>query len=426
MMLRYIALCVLCGFMAWARPVAAQEAQPDSLAELMRRLNILAEEIERLRLGEAAASADESQYGFGPAASKIYRAERGVSIGGYGEMVYNNFAKDRDDGVAAGKTDQFDFLRAIVYVGYKFNEKWLFNSEIEFEHASTGKAGEVSVEFAYVDYLYRPEFGLRFGVLLLPMGLINELHEPTVFMGVGRPDIERVIIPTTWRENGAGVFGNAGILSYRSYIVNGLKGSGFSSGGLRGGRQSGSKAQANHFAWTGRLDVTPRPGILFGGSVYAGFSAQNLTLNNQELNVSTRIYEGHADIRYQGVWFSLLGARADVGDVAELNQVSGFTGNASVGETLQGYYVQAGYDLLTRTPYSAQSLMPYLRYESFNTQDAVPAGFSKNPANDVQSLTVGLAYYPESRVVFKLDYKNVDNDADTGVNQFNAAVGYIF
>ena len=113
---------IFCGLCVCIRPASAQESLSDSLAELSRRLDILAQEIERLNIGEAAATADQSQYGFGPAASKIYRTERGVSIGGYGEMVYNNFAGKKDDGTLSGKVDQLDFLRAIVYVGYNIGD----------------------------------------------------------------------------------------------------------------------------------------------------------------------------------------------------------------------------------------------------------------------------------------------------------------
>src|SRR5690606_5504586 len=117
--------------------------------------------------------------------------------------------------------------------------------EIEFEHASTGQGGEVSVEFAYLDYLATPHLGVRAGMVLVPMGFVNELHEPTTFLGTTRPLTESTIIPTTWRENGAGVFGDIGDFSYRAYVINGLdavgggssRAGGFSAAGLRGGRQ---------------------------------------------------------------------------------------------------------------------------------------------------------------------------------------------
>ena len=185
-------------------------------------------------------------------------------------------------------------------------------------------------------------------------------------------------------------------------------------------------SKSNHFGWTGRFDLTPRAGIMVGGSAYAGFSGQDLTVGTKDLRVPTGIFEGHVDIRYQGLWFSLLGVRGQIGEAAELNQTLGLTGNQSVGDVLQGFYAQAGYDLLTRTQYNAQSLMPYLRYEQYNTQSSVPSGFAKDPSKDINTLTVGLSYYPESRIVFKADFKRVSNAADTGVNQINGAVGYIF
>lgn len=424
--MRHRIWCVLIGLLICPQISFAQTSNTDEMEELKRRIDILAQEIEQLKLGEATVTADQSQFGLGPAASKIYRTERGVSIGGYGEMVYNNFATEKDDGSAAGKGDQSDFLRAIIYVGYKFNNNWLLNTEFEFEHASTGKAGEVSAEFVHLEYTYRSEFNLRFGLLLMPMGLVNELHEPTVYMGANRPNIEGAIIPSTWRENGLGIYGDTGMVSYRAYLVNGFRGAGFSSSGLRGGRQKGSKARTDHFALTGRLDITPRPGVILGGSFYGGYSGQDLLNGTDKLNVPTSIFEGHVDIRHKGLWVSALGAYSKLGEVTELNNALGLTGNNSVGETLSGFYIQAGYDVLTRTEYNAQSLIPYARFETLNTQASVPTGFLKNPVRDVNSLTVGIAYHPESRIVFKADFKNVDNEAGTGLNQFNGQVGYIF
>ena len=418
--------CILIGLLIYPQISSAQVSDTDEVEEIKRRIDILAQEIERLKLGNAAVTADRSQFGLGPAASKVYRTERGVSIGGYGEMVYNNFATEKDDGSAAGIGDRSDFLRAIIYVGYKFNNNWLLNTEFEFEHASTGKVGEVSAEFVHLEYTYRPEFNLRFGLLLLPMGLVNELHEPTVYMGANRPDVEGAIIPSTWRENGIGIYGDTGLISYRAYLVNGFKGAGFSSSGLRGGRQKGSKALTDHFALTGRVDVTPQTGVTIGGSFYGGYSGQDLLNGTDKLNVPTGIFEGHVDIRHKGLWVSALGAYSKLGEVTELNNALGLTGNNSVGETLSGFYIQAGYDVLTHTGYTAQSLMPYIRYETLNTQASVPTGFLKNPARDVNSLTVGVAYNPESRIVFKADFKNVNNGTGTGLNQFNGLVGYIF
>ena len=210
---------------------------------------MLAGEIEKLKIGEAAVAADRSDYGLGPAASKVYRAERGISIGGYGELVYQHIQEvgDEEHTLLRGKAeeeeededqpgDHVDVRRAVFYFGYKWSDRILFNSEIEYEHAG----GEVSVEFAYLDFLWRPEANLRAGLVLLPVGFVNELHEPTVLLGADRPIVEQRILPTTWREAGFGLFGQAGPFTYRTYIVNGLDASGFTDDGLRGGRQGGT------------------------------------------------------------------------------------------------------------------------------------------------------------------------------------------
>ena len=192
--------------------IAEQEAD---IAELERRIAVLAEEVERLRSGEPEIEITVEQaraLGLAPSAAATYGIERGVSIAGYGEMLLENYAAD--------KTTQFDYLRLILYAGYRFNDKFIFNSEIEVEHAN-----EIYVEFAYVDWLARDDFGVRGGMLLVPMGLVNEFHEPNVFIGAERPVTEQAIIPSTWRENGGGVYGSAGdMVAYRAYVVNGLKG----------------------------------------------------------------------------------------------------------------------------------------------------------------------------------------------------------
>lgn len=398
------------------------EGDAGRLAELERRLEILAGEIEKMRIGEAAAAADESDYGLGPAASKIYRTERGLSIGGYGELLYQRFDDERDNGTASGRADEFDLLRGILYFGYKWNDRWLFNTEVEYEHAGE----EVSLEFAYIDYLWRPEANFRAGLVLIPMGFINELHEPTVFLGANRPQIERVIIPSTWRENGVGLFGEAGPVAYRTYIVNGFDARGFTAGGLRGGRQNGGQSKAEDFAWVGRLDFTGVPGLLVGGSAYVGNAGQDLTsAGGGSVDVGTTLLEAHLEWRWRGLELRALGVQADLDDVTALNAALGLTGNQSVGETLKGHYLQLGYDVLAGRG-SERALIPYVRWEAFNTQDEVPAGFRANPANDIEILTAGFAFKPIEQLILKVDYQDVDNEAGTGIDQFNALLGYVF
>ncbi|HKI02314.1 MAG TPA: hypothetical protein VKK31_10055 [Thermoanaerobaculia bacterium] len=391
-----------------------QGSDAGRITELERRLEVLAGEIEKMKIGEAAVSAEASENGFGPAASKVYRSERGLSIGGYGEVRYQDFDSD--------ESAELDLLRAVLYFGYKWNDRWLFNSEIEYEHAGE----EVAVEFAYIDYLWRPQASFRAGLVLVPMGFINELHEPTVFLGANRPELERRIIPSTWKENGFGLFGEAGPFTYRTYLVNGFDATGFSAAGLRGGRQEGIEAKADDFAWVGRLDYTGAPGLLVGGSAYLGNSGQDLeSATGQAIDVGTTIFEGHLEWRWRGLELRALGVQASLDDVAGLNRALDLTGDESVGEELKGYYLQLGYDVLSGRG-AGKALIPYARWETYNTQDGVPAGFRANPANDVETLTLGLAFKPLEQLILKADFQNIDNEAGTGVDQLNVVLGYVF
>ena len=417
--------------------LSAQNTEADSLslAELQQRVEILTLEIEELRLGsDVVARADTTVLGFGPAASKVYEVTQGVSIGGYGEIVYENFSDTREDGSPSGKTDKVDALRGIIYAGYKFDDRFLFNSEIEIEHASTGQAGSASLEFAYLDYRVTESFGLRGGLLLSPMGFVNELHEPPIILGAKRPATESQIIPTTWRENGVGIFGEIGSVSYRAYLMNSLdavgggssKAAGFSASGVRGGRQKGSKAVAESFSVVGRVDWTGILGLTAGTSLYVGNSGHGRALaSGTVVDARTLIWEGHVGYQARGLDVRALLAVADVDDVAALNELKSLSDSSSIGERLQGGYVQVGYDLLNRSTTTHQ-LIPFLRYESVDTQSQVPVGFASNPANDGTSLTLGLSWKPLPQIVGKADYQLYKNEAGSGVDQFNVALGYLF
>ncbi len=396
------------------------EEQEVDVEELERRIELLAEEVERLRSGEPEneVTVDQARaLGLAPSAAATYEIDSGVSIAGYGEVLYENYASD--------KVSQYDMLRAIIYTGYRFNDKFLFNSEIEVEHAK-----EIFVEFAYVDYLATPNFGLRAGMLLVPMGLVNEFHEPTVFIGAERPVTENKIIPSTWRENGGGFYGAFDNVAFRAYVVNGFNGAKFSSGGLRGGRQKGGKALADDMAFTGRVDITPIPGAFFGASFYTGGSGQSQVMDENSgrtYGVRTNIFDVHAQVQARGVDFRALFAQAGLDDTSMLNQVLGLEGKSGVAEKMQGGYVQLGYDLLSQAPEAAGvALTPYLRYEKVDTHTALAAGFTRDPGKNNTYTTFGIELKPNPGVVLKVDHMWVSNAVDSGVNQFNVSVGYAF
>jgi hypothetical protein len=414
-------------------PKPGDPAAEQRLKELEQKLDILTKEIEGLRLGETGPVEEPAvavpTLGLGPAASKVY-AKNGVSIGGYGEILYQNFSGSREDGSASGLTPTIDVARAVLYFGYKFDAHFVFNSEIEYEHAVTAsdKGGEAEVEFAYLDWLSRSKaFNLRAGLMLIPVGLINQLHEPPVFLGARRTDVETVILPSTWREIGFGAWGDAGPFSYRLYLVNGLNAEGFAADGLREGSQEGSNATARNFALTGRLDYTGLPGVLVGASFFTGNSSQGqVTPAGESFDARTTFVDLHLDARWRGASFRALWAQSTVGDAAAINQVNNFEGDESVGTRQTGWYAEAGFDVLSLVPRSRMSLTPFARYEAWDTQAAVPDGYARNPENDVTQWTAGLVLKPIPQVVLKLDGQWRRNAARTGVNQLNVALGYEF
>jgi hypothetical protein len=413
---------------------SADESIRREVEELRRQIDVLTREIENLKSAapEKApeAKGNRGSFGLGPAASKIYGVTRGVSIGGYGEAIYQNFDRKRDDGERSEQTDTIDLTRAVFYFGYKFDEHFLFNSEIEYEHATTGEGdeekGEVSVEFAYLDYLVRPEVNLRAGLVLLPVGFVNELHEPPVFLGARRPDVEDRILPSTWRELGLGVFGDAGPFAYRAYVVNGLDSAGLEAEEpLHEARQGGSNASAEDFAVTGRLDFVGVPGLLVGASGYTGSSAQGREVEGNSFDGRVTLWDAHAEWRWRGIQARALTARGTIGDAAEINAFNGLSGDESVPRKFKGSYVEAGYDVLFPRGGRA-SLVPFARWERYNTQESVPAGFAANPENDVRLWTLGLQFRPIPQVVVKLDYQDYKNEASTGVDRWNLALGWLF
>ena len=392
--------------------------------ELRRRVEILAAEVEKLRSGEPEevelTEERRRALGLAPSAAATYRRRgQGVSFAGYGEMLLENFSTESEAGAGGAPTTRLDFLRAVLYAGYRFSDKFLFNSEIEVEHGN-----EIFVEFAYVDYLVNDNFTLRGGLLLVPLGLVNEFHEPNVFLGAKRPETEQRIIPSTFRENGGGVLGSVGPVNFRAYLTNGLNGAGFTSAGLRGGRQRGIQARAAHMAFSGRVDVTPIPGVFAGVGFYNGGSGQEqVVLSGERLDLGTTIAEVHAQAQVRGFDLRGLFARATVDDAGAASTALRLT--SPIAEEMQGGYVQLGYNVLSQIS-TSMALTPYVRYEQVDTQKEVPAGFTRDLSRDGEFRTLGLDFKPIGNVVLKTEYQWITNAANSGRNQFNVNLGYAF
>jgi hypothetical protein len=417
----FLALMLLASIGSWAHA-----GEND---DLQSQVDVLAEEIARLREQMAIPETDEglsSAYGMGPAASKVYGERRGVALGGYGEFYF----QDTIDG-----DNTADMYRFITYVGYKFSDRIVMNTEIEFEHGTTDASGEVSVEFSYLDFLLHENFNARAGNLLVPMGFVNELHEPPFYRGNIRPSVERLIIPSTWRELGAGAHGQlGGPVRYTAYVLNGMNAEGFEPEGIREGRQSASKALWNDVGGVLALDYeTASFGASASGYYGGADQGQILDAMDDEIGVSNWIGELHGYWRRAGIEFRALVAVSGIDGADELSVMDdpGTTEDETfvVPEQQLGWYVEAAYDvapLIADAP--GYRVEPWVRFEDYDLQHSVADGFVASDALDYQSLTAGVHFMPHDQVVIKGEWEHRTTAADDSdaTDDIRVGAGFIF
>ena len=338
-----------------------------------------------------------------------------ITFHGYGELHYNNpegggLPKD-------GASPTLDFHRLVLGWSYAFNDRLSLHAEIDFEHA----AQELELEYAYIDYKWIDRVNFRAGSLLMPVGPLNEFHEPTLFYSVERPYVQRYIIPTTWQEAGAGVYGHLiPGLGYRVYFVEGLNAGGFSENGIRGGRQILSEDEnvAKNFGGVGRLEYTAIPGFAIGASFYRAGVGQN---NPGVGDASVTLWDADVRFRMMGIDLAGLYARTKVKGADSISALVGET----VGSEQVGWYAEAAYHLGQVTQ-SKWDLVPFVRWEEFNTQEGTPAGFAENPARDRQVLTYGLAFYPDPQVAVKIDQEQWEDEAGGDESRYNLGLAFMF
>jgi len=268
-------------------------------------------------------------------------AERDTAISGYMDFHFNK--PELADG-------RLDFHRFVLLVTHRFSDRIRFVSELEVEHAlveGQEDAGELELEQAYVDFLLSRRFNVRAGMMLMPVGIINERHEPPVYYGVERPFVDTFIIPTTWFEVGAGVHGEIGRgWRYRTFVTSPLDASKFTAEeGIRDGRQKGSDTNIGRPAVTGRLEYAGVRGLTLGASFWSGLSGFEF---RPRFDVPVTVTE--ADARYSRDRLELRGqfARTSIGNAADLNDALGRSIgiNPNVASELRGFYGEAGYRVI--------------------------------------------------------------------------------
>jgi len=355
-----------------------------TMPELQSEINTLQSQM------NALADKMETQTRVGSESSAHSQVASKTHIGGYGELHYNNIE---------GKTPEVDFHRFVLFFGHDFNEKIRFFSEFELEHsiAGDGQNGEVELEQAYIEMDLTKQLKTRVGMTLVPVGILNETHEPNTFYGTERNPVEKEIIPATWWSAGASLNGitNSG-LSYDLVVSEGLNTpDGFN---IRKGRQKSSKAIASDLAYTGRLKYTGIPGLELAATARheSNISQSQLT----DAGAAT-LLETHIIYSKENFTAKALYAQWDIeGNAAKSNNA----------DKQYGYYLEPSYKI-------SENWGVFARYNEWNT---TTIDANKNTQTDF-----GVNYWPHKQVVFKADYQ-LKKVGSTEQNGINLGVGYSF
>ena len=344
-----------------------------------------------------------------------------TGLSGYMDFHYNKVS--HQDG-------ELDFHRFVLLVAHRFSDRIRFVSELELEHAfveGLEDAGEIELEQAYVDFLLSRSFNVRAGMVLMPVGIINERHEPPVYYGVERPLVDTVVVPTTWFEVGAGIHGEVGRgWRYRAYVTSPLNAAEFSAEeGVREGRQKGNRTNIRSAAATGRIEFVGVRGLTAGASGWAGESGFEF---QPRFDVPVRLFE--ADVRYardrfegraQAATVRILGA-ADLNDA--MARTTGV--NPNVASTLRGGYLEASYRVISGAAFG--DVGAFMRYENVDTQYRMPDGYVPLQQFDREQWVVGATYWPEPDIAIKVDYVHQRNKSAiiSAPSSFNLGLGWWF
>ncbi|MDX1317466.1 MAG: porin, partial [Xanthomarina gelatinilytica] len=330
-----------------------------------------------------------------------------------------------------GDNGELDVQRLVLLFGYKFSDKVQFVTEVELEHVE-----EVYVEQAFLQYSLSDRVNLRGGLMLVPMGIVNEYHEPTTFNGVERPSMDKSIVPTTWREIGVGVSGRFDEISlgYQAYVFTGfasVNGSKVLGGkdGLRNGRQKGIQSTVDSPNLSAKLDYYGLPGLRLGLSGYVGRSQAQDDVEDID-GSSVGLSMVGLDARYA---YKRLTARgqfvyAGLTDTEAYNELYydlDADPTQGLGSAMQGWYLEAAFNLLPLT--KEQQLYAFARYEDYDTNAKVEGDLLVNDAFNRTEWTLGLSYKLTPGAVVKADYQ-FKNDATNNdlPNQLNFGIGVWF
>jgi hypothetical protein len=328
------------------------------------------------------------------------------SIGGYGELHYNSSKQGKKDG-----TKTLDFHRFIIYYSASFTEAWSFFSEVELEHNFVNDGeGELELEQAFVEYR-SDKGGFKAGVILPTAGLLNEYHEPPLFLSVERPEYSKYVIPTTWFANGISAnYKPMDGLKLRVALLEDLNGEGVGSG-LRSARGKGYKTTAHDWTKNFSAEYTGLPGLRLGGS----YTMNNAPINDDpDTTANVALLELHAKYVAHNIY-----AIFEYGNI----NYDG-TNHTPSYKSSGGYYLDLGYNMASILNLKGK-LMPWFRFSDYN-QGTNDDGVL--PSKHYTITRFGVTFWPVDKVAFKIDFGTKETeDADIDeISQLNVGVGYNF
>ncbi len=406
----------------------ASHARADEAADLRERIQILSDELDKLKQQmddmnartEALAEQQPAESG------KSESAGAPVSIWGYGEINYNR-PQDRSS------QTRMDLRRAVFGFGYAFDEATRFNSEFEFEHAVTSAEdeGEAEVEQFFIERSLTASANLKAGLFLVPMGFLNESHEPTRYYGVERNFVETAIIPTTWREGGLGLYGgtDSGV-AWDIGVTTGFNLGKWDPASTEGQdsplgsiHQELQNASAKDLSLYLALDYRGIPGWVAGASLFTGKASQGSQAASLASGSRITLWDLHTRWTRGNFDLAALYALGRISDTGDLNAT--FVGNPTlIPREFWGGYLQGAYRIGFG---DTRSLAPFVRYERFNTGSDyadLPLGLGVDSMQTETVWTGGINYYLNPNLVFKADYQHFSEDGDR--TRFDLGMGLEF
>ena len=370
--------------------------------------------------------------------AKPFVAAPKAIVGGYMDIQYRSQSKGSIDNGYGGGTNGFDQQRFVPFIYADITEHVKFASELEIEHGirEETQEHEFSLEFAHIDYLVNEAFNLRAGILLLPVGKFNLLHDSPLNDLTDRPLVSQFIIPTTLSETGAGFYGTlypgrTSKLDYELYVTTGpcsydpngtpriTEADGTKSSRQRTCNSTDGLDINNGKAVVGRLAFSPILGVEVGASNYYGNGGPNGNYNPLSITaVDWTLQRGPFELIGEAAWaYSRGNSRA-----IQTNQIgfapgsllTGISGNSGPGippQRMNGFYIQGNYhfmpEFLTKLSPKrfgeGSTLTAVIRYDRVNTN--LDNSNGTGGWGNLEQISFGLNYRPIEDAAFKISYQ---------------------